>query len=137
LKSLFCLFDLILTNLRLKCRGKNHQKWLKHVWPEKLEQLLFQWDFPNTRKHCRQTKNNSSFLKIHAALVICGLFICEFAYMQLKNGLFSGTYPLIYSDCWSFYMRLLICINFSLLNMSCSLLSHTQVYLTECVADFD
>jgi len=26
--------------------------------------------------------------------------------MRLKNGFFSGTYPLIYSDCRSFYMRI-------------------------------
>jgi len=37
-------------------------------------------------------------------LVICNLFICKFLYMPLKNGLFSETYPLIYSDWWSFYM---------------------------------
>jgi len=43
---------------------------------------------------------------VQVALVICGLFICEFAYMRMKNGLFSGTYPLIYSDLWSFYMRI-------------------------------
>jgi len=33
-------------------------------------------------------------------------FYCDFAYMRLKNLLFSGTYPLIYSDHWSFYMRI-------------------------------
>jgi len=44
--------------------------------------------------------------QIQLALVICGLFICEFVYMRLKNGLFSGTYPLIYSDRWSFYMQI-------------------------------
>jgi len=38
------------------------------------------------------------FLKVQAALVICGLFICNFSYMQSRNGLFSGTYPLIYSN---------------------------------------
>ncbi len=43
---------------------------------------------------------------IQAGLVICGLFIFEFKYMQLKNGLSSGTYPLIYNDPWSFYMRI-------------------------------
>jgi len=26
--------------------------------------------------------------------------------MRMKNGLFSGTYPLIYSDRWSFYMQI-------------------------------
>jgi hypothetical protein len=43
---------------------------------------------------------------VQATLVICGIFICEFAYMRLKNDLFSGTYALIYSDCWSFYMQI-------------------------------
>jgi hypothetical protein len=35
-------------------------------------------------------------------------FICEFAYMRLKNDPFSGTYPLIYSDrkVKSFHMRI-------------------------------
>jgi len=37
--------------------------------------------------------------------VICGLFICDFAYMRSRNGLFSGTYLLINSHPWSFYMR--------------------------------
>jgi len=39
------------------------------------------------------------------ALVICGLFICDFAYMRSRNDLFSGTYPLSISHPWSFYMR--------------------------------
>jgi len=43
---------------------------------------------------------------LQAALVICRLFICDFAYMRLKNGLFSGTYPLIHGNPWSFYMRI-------------------------------
>jgi len=41
---------------------------------------------------------------VQAALVICGLFICDFTYMGSRNDLFSGTYPLIYSNPWSFYM---------------------------------
>jgi len=41
------------------------------------------------------------------ALVICGLFICDFAYMQFRNDFFSGTYPLIISHPWSFYMWIL------------------------------
>jgi len=44
--------------------------------------------------------------KVQAALVICGIFICDFVYMRSRNGLFSGTYPLLYSDRWSFYMRI-------------------------------
>jgi len=43
---------------------------------------------------------------VQVALVICGLFICNFAYMRSRNGLFSGTYPLINSHPWSFYMRI-------------------------------
>jgi len=43
---------------------------------------------------------------IQAALVICGLFICDFAYMRSRNGLFSRTYPLINSQPGSFYMRI-------------------------------
>jgi len=41
---------------------------------------------------------------VQAALVICGLFICDFMYMPSRNGLFSGTYPLIFSH--PFYMRI-------------------------------
>jgi hypothetical protein len=44
--------------------------------------------------------------EVQAALVICGLFICDFVYMWLKNCLFSGTYPLIYGNPWSFYIRI-------------------------------
>ncbi len=43
---------------------------------------------------------------VQAALVICGLFICNFAYMRSRNGLFSGTYPLIYSNPWYFYIQI-------------------------------
>ncbi len=46
------------------------------------------------------------FFSLHAALVICGLFICNFTYMRLKNCLFSGTYPLIYGNPRSFYMQI-------------------------------
>jgi len=48
----------------------------------------------------------SLYKAIQAARVICGLFICNFVYMRSGNGLFSGTYPLIYSNPWSFYMRI-------------------------------
>ncbi len=41
-----------------------------------------------------------NFFGIRAALVICGLFISEFAYMRLKNGLFLEPILLL-----SFYMR--------------------------------
>jgi len=44
--------------------------------------------------------------QIQANLILCGLFICKFAYMRLKNCLFSGTYPLIDSDCRSLYMQI-------------------------------
>ncbi len=45
-------------------------------------------------------------MKVQAALVICSLFICDFAYMRLRNGPFPGTYPQIYSYPWSFYMQI-------------------------------
>jgi hypothetical protein len=35
-------------------------------------------------------------------------FISNFAYIRLRNGLFSGTYPLIYGNPWSFYMWILL-----------------------------
>jgi len=44
--------------------------------------------------------------QVQVALVICSLFICDFTYRRSGNGLFSGTYPLIYSHPWSFYMRI-------------------------------
>ncbi len=47
-----------------------------------------------------------TLLHIKAGLVICGLFICEFAYLQLEIGRFSGTYPPIYSHSWTFYMQI-------------------------------
>jgi len=53
-----------------------------------------------------KTKNLIWFLfKVHANLVICGLFICDFAYLRLIIILFSRTYPLICSHPWSLYMR--------------------------------
>jgi len=45
-------------------------------------------------------------LELQVALVICGLFICDFAYMQSRNDLFYGTYPLIISHPWSFCMQI-------------------------------
>jgi len=44
--------------------------------------------------------------QIQAALGICGLFICDFKYIRLKNGLFSGTCSLIYGNPRSFYMQI-------------------------------
>ncbi len=44
--------------------------------------------------------------QVQADLVICGLFICDFAYMQSRIGLFAGTYPQITSHPWSLYMRI-------------------------------
>jgi len=70
--------------------------FLVFFWSGKLTNISnFKWLFIWT-----------DIFKVQVALVICGLFICEFAYMRLKNGLFSGTYPLIYSDRWSFYMQI-------------------------------
>jgi len=47
-----------------------------------------------------------SLYKIQAALGICNLYICDFAYVRLRNGHFPGTYPQIYSYPWSFYMQI-------------------------------
>ena len=44
-----------------------------------------------------------------AARVNCGLFICDFSCVQLRNGLFYGTNPLIYSCPWSFLCEFIIC----------------------------
>jgi len=41
------------------------------------------------------------YITVQAALVIC-----DFAYMRYRNDLFSGTYPLIISHPWSFYIRI-------------------------------
>ena len=64
-----------------------------HLWQEELE---------------RSGKYFQDFFEkaVQAALVIslC-LFICDFAYMRLRFGHFSETYPLIYSHPWSFYMQ--------------------------------
>jgi len=43
---------------------------------------------------------------VQVALVICGLFICDFAYMWLQLWHFRGTYPPIYQCYWSHYMRI-------------------------------
>ncbi len=44
-------------------------------------------------------------ISIQAALIICNLFICDFAYDQSRNCHFPGTYTQIYSYPWSFYIR--------------------------------
>ncbi len=44
--------------------------------------------------------------KVQQALVICGLFICDFAYMWLKLWHFRGTYPPKYQSYWSHYMQI-------------------------------
>jgi len=50
----------------------------------------------------RRGSIHSTNLQVQAALVICDLFICNFAYVRLRNGLFPGTYPQMYSYPWSF-----------------------------------
>ncbi len=50
--------------------------------------------------------NDVKWSMVQAALIICGLFICNFAYMQFGNSLFSWTFPLIYSHPWSFYIQI-------------------------------
>jgi len=70
------------------------QQWFRNIL------CLLHWNGPRQR---RPGKYN---LYIQVALVICGLFICNFEYMRSGNDLFSGTYPLIYCNPWSFYMRI-------------------------------
>jgi len=41
-------------------------------------------------------------LVVQAVLVICGLFMCDFAYMRLRIGHFSVLYPIVYSHPWVF-----------------------------------
>jgi len=60
---------------------------------------------------CQFRKSNKIFsidrgLEIQVALVICRLFICDFAYMWLKLWHFRGMYPPIYQWYWSHYMRI-------------------------------
>ncbi len=43
-------------------------------------------------------------LVVNEDIVICGLFICNFACMRFEIVLLYGTYPLIQSHPWSFYM---------------------------------
>jgi hypothetical protein len=59
-------------------------------------------------KHTVHILQNCNFVTIYvqADLIICGLFICEFEYMQLRIILIYRTYPLIYSHPWSFYTRI-------------------------------
>ncbi len=45
-------------------------------------------------------------LTVQADLGICGLFICEFAFVRFRMILNNRTYPLIYGHPWSFYMRI-------------------------------
>ncbi len=47
-----------------------------------------------------------SNLPVQVTLVICRLFICNFAYMWLKLWHFRGTYPPIYQCYWSHYIRI-------------------------------
>ncbi len=79
----------------------------------------FHWSYDISKKHLDWPKYSQLFLlwyevqkikclkrglKVQGDLVICGLFICKFAYMRLRMILIYRTYPLIYSDPWSFYM---------------------------------
>ncbi len=77
-----------------------------HLYVRNGVHLFYQHFWWNFTAFPQSQHFTSSFLHIQAALVICGLFICDFAYMRSGNGLFSGTYPLIYSHPWSFYMRI-------------------------------
>ncbi len=67
-----------------------------------LAKLLFsKFNFPLCTQNLKPLN-----IYIQAALVICGLFICDFAYMWSRNDLFSGTYPLIIIHPWSFHIRI-------------------------------
>ncbi len=46
------------------------------------------------------------FLKYRWPSLSAGFFICDFMYMQNRNGIFSGTNPLIYSNLWSSSMQI-------------------------------
>ncbi len=51
-------------------------------------------------------KCTKKWFNVQVDLVICCLFICEFAYLRLQIDHIFGTYPPIYSHSWSFYMRI-------------------------------
>jgi len=90
-----------------KCARKKKNVWISIV--EKNDhriKKLFCKQFTLIFAFSRYVLLPNYFFSLHAALVICGLFICNFTYMRLKNGLFSGTYPLIYCNPRSFYMRI-------------------------------
>ncbi len=70
--------------------------WIQYLWFQYSRRIVWMY----------LPRITMSAFTVQAALVICGLFICDFAYMRSKICLFSGTYPLIYSHPWSFYMRI-------------------------------
>ncbi len=43
-------------------------------------------------------------IKLFVYLIICAVFICDFAYLRLR--IYSRTYPPIYSHPWYFYVRI-------------------------------
>ena len=59
------------------------------------------------KKFLIRFSTSSSNIRIQAALVICKLFICDFAYMRLKLWHFRGTHPSISNCYWSHYMQVL------------------------------
>ena len=62
--------------------------------------------FKQTRPPISKSPILHQQMAIQAALVICGLFICDFAYMRFKFWHFRRTYPLIIQCYWSRYMRI-------------------------------
>jgi len=74
--------------------------------PESTSSLLSRSWLPELLKHKKDKTLILLSFNVQVALVICGLFICEFVYIRLKNGPFSGTYSLAYSHHWSFDMRI-------------------------------
>ena len=90
--------------------------------------------------HCREKIRK---IQVQAALVICCIFICDFASMQLKNGLFHGTYPLIYGIPMSFYVQIhYIRADFwshhlsHIMKSACGLMGQTKYFLKGCISKF-
>jgi len=80
--------------------------WWQMGHSTKTLDALINWSGLNLQNLSFWNKRNKAILDIQAALVICGLFICDFAYIRSRNDLFSITYPLIISHPWSFYIRI-------------------------------
>jgi hypothetical protein len=106
------------------------QKLFKNLSFAKLKEIVLFWNrIQNSLSNIVLIYVKLKFplpFTIQAALVICGLFICNFEYMRSRNGLFSGTYPLIYSHPWSFYIRICYMQAYFLESLS---LAYNEVHL--------